>query len=754
MKNSHASFYTFILTGLFAIFSGLSFAQINLNNFTALRSSGPVPADFIRFCGQQPPDYVNKKEKTIAGVEKFEMISDYHLNQMFQSGKVVFGDPIGIYINAVADSLLADYPALRKEIRFYVCNSEVANAYASDQGIIFVNIGLIAHLENEAQLAFILAHEITHYAKKHNMTIFNEKEELLGKKKKEDKTDKENYELRRKPMSEKLMTINHWSKEIETIADVDGFASYYRSSPYNLEEAVNAFNVLLYSDYPFTQASFNFSVMEADEMIIPDAYLLTSVDELTVDENEADSMSTHPNVNKRKTSIRNLMDTISDSGGVLFAQSQETFFYVRNLARFECVRQMIIGHDFVEALYCAVDLADEFPNSRFLVRCIAASLYGLSAYKESGEANEIYGQTGEVKGEMKQVSFFVKRIVKRDWAIIALNYCWRQHQRFPDDKYLAGLADRTMYSVIFENHISASWFYTKTFAQVIKEKEMAGPQEKYETDKYGIKHLKVDQFDTTFTKFAFVDLLKDSTFSKALNKMSAKKDSLQKVYVANINPFKPYGYIAEEKIDKADRAYVDHIVMGNPWVVNVDARKGVKLQYVQTTHNQYACVDQIPEAAADAEVKVDLVNTRSIEQTGAEQLNQVAIINEYMEERLLQTKDFVLLSFNSDEIKPVMDKYDSHHLGWTAMVSYKVKKPVGALIFASMFVITIPITVYRLIQPAYKTYYLHFLYNVNTSKLTCRRVKAKDGSILKNGTMKSNLRSFFKYAHKQYEKKK
>jgi hypothetical protein len=415
---------------------------------------------------------------------------------------------------------------------------------------------------------------------------------------------------------------------------------------------------------------------------------------------------------------------------------------------------MIIGHDFVEALYCAADLADQFPDNQFIVHCIAASLYGLSAYKETGEANEIYGQSSEVKGEMKQVSFFVKRMVKRDWAIMALNYCWRQHQRFPDDKYLAGLADRTMYSVIFENHIKDSWFYTKTFAQVIKEKELAGPQEKYETDKYGIKHLKVDQFDTTYTKFAFVDLLKDSTFSNKMHKMSVKKDSLEKEYIDHINPFKPYGYIAEEKIEKADRAYVDHIVMGNPWVVNVDARKGMKLQYVPTVRNQYACVEQIPEAAADAQVKVDLLNTRDIEQLGAEQLNQVAIINEYLEERLLQTKDFVLLSFNSEDIKPVMEKYDSHYIGWTAMVSYKVKKPVGALIVASLFVITIPITAYRLIQPAYKTYYLNFLYDVNTSKLTCRRVKAKDGSVLKNTSMKSNLRSFFKYAHKQYEKKK
>ena len=54
------------------------------------------------------------------------------------------------------------------EFRFYVIEKADINASAFPDGTILVNTGLLAALKNEAQLAFILSHEITHVTQAHH----------------------------------------------------------------------------------------------------------------------------------------------------------------------------------------------------------------------------------------------------------------------------------------------------------------------------------------------------------------------------------------------------------------------------------------------------------------------------------------------------------------------------------------------------------------------------------------------------------
>ncbi|MDZ7682488.1 MAG: M48 family metalloprotease [Fodinibius sp.] len=53
------------------------------------------------------------------------------------------------------------------DFHFRVLNSPVVNAFALPGGYVYVTRGLLAHLENEAQLAVVLGHEIGHVAARH-----------------------------------------------------------------------------------------------------------------------------------------------------------------------------------------------------------------------------------------------------------------------------------------------------------------------------------------------------------------------------------------------------------------------------------------------------------------------------------------------------------------------------------------------------------------------------------------------------------
>ncbi len=69
------------------------------------------------------------------------------------------------YVQSVMDGL---YPDFKGKIRVYLLKAPVLNAFALPNGSIYVNVGLIAAMENEAQLATVLAHEGIHFLQKHS----------------------------------------------------------------------------------------------------------------------------------------------------------------------------------------------------------------------------------------------------------------------------------------------------------------------------------------------------------------------------------------------------------------------------------------------------------------------------------------------------------------------------------------------------------------------------------------------------------
>lgn len=71
------------------------------------------------------------------------------------------------YINLVGQTVaeVSDRPTLN--YHFAILNSQEQNAFAAPGGYIFITVGLLKTLKNEAELAGVLAHEIAHVTQKH-----------------------------------------------------------------------------------------------------------------------------------------------------------------------------------------------------------------------------------------------------------------------------------------------------------------------------------------------------------------------------------------------------------------------------------------------------------------------------------------------------------------------------------------------------------------------------------------------------------
>jgi beta-barrel assembly-enhancing protease len=76
------------------------------------------------------------------------------------------------YLNRVGRHLAARSSRPTLEWTFGVLDSPAVNAVSAPAGYVFVTCGLLARMENEAQLAGVLAHEIAHITARHALTTY------------------------------------------------------------------------------------------------------------------------------------------------------------------------------------------------------------------------------------------------------------------------------------------------------------------------------------------------------------------------------------------------------------------------------------------------------------------------------------------------------------------------------------------------------------------------------------------------------
>lgn len=87
--------------------------------------------------------------------------------QQQQGGRYVVDPDLNVYVNAVGKSVAQASP-VNLPYEFVVLNNDVPNAWALPGGKIAINRGLLVLLDDEAQLASVLGHEVVHAAAEHS----------------------------------------------------------------------------------------------------------------------------------------------------------------------------------------------------------------------------------------------------------------------------------------------------------------------------------------------------------------------------------------------------------------------------------------------------------------------------------------------------------------------------------------------------------------------------------------------------------
>lgn len=107
----------------------------------------------------------NPGELKIDQVGKFKLLPNEDVQKYVQN--------LGNKLIPAHQKSLADDDPQKIPFKFYVVSDKQANAFATANGIVVINSGMIALLENEAQLAAVMAHEIAHSTQEHTWRQLN-----------------------------------------------------------------------------------------------------------------------------------------------------------------------------------------------------------------------------------------------------------------------------------------------------------------------------------------------------------------------------------------------------------------------------------------------------------------------------------------------------------------------------------------------------------------------------------------------------
>ena len=83
-----------------------------------------------------------------------------------RAGKINADPALTAYLQGIMDRL---YPEFKGRFNVHLLNAQHINAFALPNGSVYVNAGLVARFENEAQLATVLAHEGAHFTHRHSL---------------------------------------------------------------------------------------------------------------------------------------------------------------------------------------------------------------------------------------------------------------------------------------------------------------------------------------------------------------------------------------------------------------------------------------------------------------------------------------------------------------------------------------------------------------------------------------------------------
>ncbi len=649
-----------------------------------------VPAQRLKCHGEMPDDfklrYTDRYQKTLQTTDDFDgkrrtknkkefaAFTNIAIDNLIRSGKVLYGDEVTLYCNAIKDSLLFNDTALRKELRIYTLRSDQVNAFSTHQGIILITTGLVARMENEAQLAFVIAHEIAHYVMKHVVEGYQYNKELFN----------EDVNNKKSTLDEKVLESAQYSRKAEFEADELGFEMYVKAG-YDPEQIIYTHDLLLHAEYPIENTALNFENLEDDYFKIKTSAKEYKRIPIEADEKIDDSRGTHPNIFKRKQVIYDkLAQQNYPDAKTLFKLDEKAFASMVDKAKMDVLYHCLMHNQYIEGLmFCDVWLDSSTLDRQFLLGARAMCFYGIQTFYNEFQNRIIHGDL-PFQGPQNSYYHFFKTLTYSEINILAVREVWKIHLQDTTNETYSNLLRQCLF-------------------------QMA----------------KNSRFNPDLVRLVEADTISDEKFKTECH-------TCERAFRSNL--FKPLGKIyepilreyqqryAEQQLAKSDstqeRTKVERMLVFSPAYFGMDLRKPVHKRFLLADQQQMYLEETTKELAEKLGIEVVIPDSRENRDSMTEEFNNFVTLVDWMNEAAeFEGDDFY--SFLHDDIEEIRESYNADYLAVTMYWNLIERRPFNLGVAAISLVIPygLPFYLYWQLTPRTRVSYAFILANLNNTKL-------------------------------------
>ncbi len=696
-----------------------------------LKAEGEIPKEFITPSTdkykKQLTDLTDQKSKRRDKKNKklFLLQSNFAIDDILQSGLVLFNDPATVYVNKVLENLPVSNTKLqRKSPRAYILNTSAVNAFATDQGIIFVTLGLLANLENEAQLAFILAHELAHVKHSHAIDKFIKSKDI-------DRDSRSKYNVDELSMDRSLFQKSLYSRTLEEEADADGLELFLKSD-YDPQAILKTFKILYYSYLPFEDHPFDQTFFEDAHYRFPDEVWLEETRPIGAmeEDEEQEKRSSHPSGIKRMNKLQSKVEGKSSEGKKIFLLPESAFKTIQAKARYQIPFIELYREDFPSAIYTSFLLLQKYPDDLELKKLIGKALYMEAKYQRYEATNSDHERrrynrkiAKASEGEVSQVYQLMTKLKSEELCVLAMKYNWPLYQQNKSDPELKHLIDDLFaeFAAHFDDlHSSFEQKApppptTKSATPDTTQSEPSKPLSKID---------KIEQQQKSkpkeYWRYAFVNEITNNDFTSAHEKgLEVQKEREEKEeYYMSREGEREYVKRQKKEQKKGKSLGISKVVVVNPFYLSLDDRKrDGTVQFIRSEEKQAAFRNSIKRLAKLSKLKTEVLDVTDLSTGEVDKFNDIAEINQYINQQIDHYDLTLTPGYNQNQIDAIAEKYGTEYFLWTGVVSLRQKSGSWGLVAASVIMpYFLPFTLTNAIKPNYDMMYYAILYDVTTGR--------------------------------------
>ena len=672
----------------------------DFEKFDHLKCEGDMPEDFKMALDDKFEDDMSSLENSNLKkkeVQEFAVLTNYYNHALLMSGSVVYGDELSAMANQIIDKLLVNDKDLRDELRVYTVKSNHVNAYSTNQGVIYVTLGLYARVETEAQLAYVLAHEISHYKFKHVLESFENQLELNSK----------GGSYRNLDMEEKILSSYKYSRDAEFEADEEGFDIYVKAG-YDIDEIYSGFNVLLHGYLPVEEYKYSWDKIESDSFKIAMHYLIDSCQEIKEYEDVDDELLTHPNINKRKKAIRKKVDDIDITANTkkFDLKTEQEFYVLRDLARFEMVNTFLRTGNYISGLYHIQLMQQKYPDNDFLYRAEIMCWYGMQKLISNSQKRKYNTGYRDIEGEEQALYYFASKMPTKGINILATKFIWEESAKHKKDPFVEELKTESLKELA--KHVYRDYYleaYPVTDSNAVVKK----------TAKRKRRPKKID-----FAKTAFVELFKDKEFLRKFRDAYDAQEAFEdgdNNYNDDDDDDEYVERVADSYVRGVESDYalsgVKKILFFQPKFMRIDLRRDVDQRMLKSTSQESDLSDRCDKFSELAGVELVKLNDQKSESYSTESFNDYTTLQDWLrEEFVYQGQNFH--SFSTQRLADIRTKYGTDYLGINHVWHFSDRQPFNGTYFflAAMTLYPFPFYLHWQLKPMHQLDYAFVVFDL------------------------------------------